>query len=81
MDIVRKGLSSRMSQVVIHNGTVYLSGQVPEDWSAPIAAQTQQVLNRIDAQLAEAGSDKSKLLQAMIWLDDVREFDAMNEVW
>jgi enamine deaminase RidA (YjgF/YER057c/UK114 family) len=70
-----------MSQVVEYNGIVYLSGQIPNDWSLPIQKQTQEVLDNIDTQLAVAGSNKSRLLSATIWLDDIREFDLMNEVW
>jgi enamine deaminase RidA (YjgF/YER057c/UK114 family) len=81
MTITRHGISSRMSQVVEHNGVVYLSGQIPNDWSLPIQKQTQEVLDNIDIQLAVAGSNKSRLLSATIWLDDIREFDLMNEIW
>ncbi len=83
-NIVRKGCNARMSQIVIHAGVVYLSGQVAPDFlagSAPVAEQTGQILARIDELLAEAGSDRSKLLTAQIWLADVAEFDAMNAVW
>ena len=81
MTILRQGISSRMSQVVEHNGVIYLSGQVPIDWSLPIKEQTKEVLDNIDQQLALAGSNKSRILSATIWLDDVRDFDQMNEVW
>ena len=70
----------RMSQVVIHAGVVYLSGQV----GAPgedIATQTRAVLATIDRLLEQAGSDRGHLLQAVIWLADVADFAAMNEVW
>lgn len=70
----------RMSQIVTHNGTIYLAGQVgkPEDG---VAAQTQTCLEKIDALLAEAGSDKTRILQATIWLADMADFADMNAVW
>lgn len=81
MTITRNGVSTLMSASVVHGDTVYLQGLVPTDTAADIQGQTQQVLDRIDATLAEAGSDKSKLLSAQIWLADITERDAMNEVW
>ncbi len=81
MAITRQGVGALMSGAVIHNGTVYLQGLVPEDTSADIQGQTRQVLDRIDAKLAEAGTNKSKLLWTQIWLTDITERDAMNEVW
>ena len=81
MAITRQGVGTLMSGAVIHNGTVYLQGLTPEDTSADIKGQTQQVLDRIDVRLAEAGTDKSKLLWTQIWLKDITERDAMNEVW
>jgi enamine deaminase RidA (YjgF/YER057c/UK114 family) len=81
MAITRQGVGSLMSGAVIHNGTVYLQGLTPEDTSANIQGQTKQVLDRIDAGLAGAGTDKSKLLWTQIWLKDISERDAMNEVW
>ena len=81
MAITRQGIGTLMSSAVIHNGTVYLQWLTPEDASADIQGQTQQVLDRIDARLAEAGTDKSKLLRTQIWLTDITERDAMNKVW
>ena len=81
MAITRQGIGTLMSSAVIHNGTVYLQGLTPKDASADIQGQTQQVLEQIDARLAEAGTDKSKLLWTQIWLTDITERDAMNEVW
>lgn len=83
-EISRKQKNTRMSQIVIHQGVVYLSGQVcPEYLSScpPIEEQTRSVLTRIEQLLTEAGSSKSKLLTAQIWLADVAEFDRMNAVW
>jgi enamine deaminase RidA (YjgF/YER057c/UK114 family) len=67
--------------MAIHNGTVYLAGQVAEDPSQDIQGQTRQVLASIDALLARAGSDKSRILMAQIFLGDLKDFAAMNEVW
>ena len=63
------------------SGTVYLSGQVPDDLSADVSGQTRQVLAHIDALLAEAGTDKSKVLSATIYLADMGDFSAMNAAW
>ncbi len=71
----------RMSGVVIHNGVAYLSGQVPNDPQADITQQAREVLEKIDALLAKAGSDKSRLLRADIFLTDMADFAAMNAVW
>ena len=81
MAIIRQGIAELMSGAVIHNGTVYIQGLVPTDGSADIQGQTQQVLDRVDARLTEAGTDRSKLLWTQIWLSDITERDAMNEVW
>lgn len=78
----RLHIGDRMSQVVIHGNTVYLAGQVALD--APgtsVAEQTKAILDRIDTLLKEAGSDKTKILSATIWLSDISTFDEMNEVW
>ncbi|HSX61059.1 MAG TPA: RidA family protein [Tahibacter sp.] len=79
--IQRYDTGPRMSEMVVHNGTVYLAGQIAEDDSADIAGQTRQVLTAIDELLARAGSDKSKILRAQIFLVDLAEFGAMNAVW
>ncbi|SFH70104.1 RidA family protein [Modicisalibacter xianhensis] len=71
----------RMSQVTVHNGTVYLAGQVPHDPSADMQGQTQQVLETIERLLDNAGSGKDRLLSATIWVTDMAEFDAMNAAW
>jgi enamine deaminase RidA (YjgF/YER057c/UK114 family) len=71
-----------MSQAVIHGDTVYLAGQVSGDPVAKsVAEQTKAILAQLDATLAEAGSDKTKLLSASIWLSDISTFDEMNKVW
>ncbi len=82
MSIERKQVGARMSQIVCHGDTVYLAGQVAQDAAGePAGAQMANILERIDGLLAEAGSDKSKLLSATIWLADIRDFDAINEKW
>jgi enamine deaminase RidA (YjgF/YER057c/UK114 family) len=82
MAIQRIQPGKRMSQAVVHGDTVYLAGQVALDRpGAPVAEQTRNILERIDALLKEAGTDKAKLLSATIWLTDMRSFDEMNAVW
>ena len=81
MTIKRSKVGARMSQAVVHGDTVYLAGQVADDGNADVAGQTKQILAKIDGLLAEAGSDKSKLLSATIWLADIRTFDEMNKMW
>jgi enamine deaminase RidA (YjgF/YER057c/UK114 family) len=81
MSITRHHGNQRMSQIVIHGDTIYLAGQVAADASADIKVQTQQVLQKIDDLLAEAGSDNSKILSAQIWLSSIGHFAKMNEVW
>jgi enamine deaminase RidA (YjgF/YER057c/UK114 family) len=71
----------RMSEASIHNGIVYLAGQVAEDPSGDAEAQTRQVLAQIDALLEQAGSDKSRILRAQIYLADIADFAAMNRAW
>lgn len=70
-----------MSEVAIHNGTVYLAGQIAEDTSADIVGQTREVLGHIDRLLAEAGSDKSCILMCQIFIADMAGFAGMNAVW
>lgn len=79
-DIRRIDTGTRMSQAVIHNGTVYLAGQVGEPGTS-VTDQTKTILSRIEALLAEAGSDKTRILQAVIWLADMADFAEMNAVW
>ena len=81
MSIKRSKVGARMSQCVVHGDTVYLAGQVADDPNTDVAGQTKQILNKIDGLLAEAGSDKSKLLSATVWLSDIRAFDEMNKIW
>jgi enamine deaminase RidA (YjgF/YER057c/UK114 family) len=82
MSIERIQAGPRMSQAVIHNKTVYLAGQVAA--GAPggsVADQTRDILARIDALLAQAHTDKSRLLSATIWLADMAAFQQMNQIW
>jgi enamine deaminase RidA (YjgF/YER057c/UK114 family) len=82
MTIERIKVGPRMSQAVLHGATVYLAGQVADDDpAADVAGQTRQILAKIDRLLAEAGTDKSKLLSANVWLSDISTFDQMNAVW
>ena len=80
MTIKRIEAGSRMSQAVIHGDTVYLAGQVGAPGES-VAEQTRAVLAQIDRLLAEAGSDKSRILSATIWLADIAGFAEMNSVW
>jgi len=82
MSITRMHTGPRMSQAVIHNQTVYLAGQVAMDArGGSVTEQTKDVLSKIDALLAEANSDKTKILSATIWLTDMSTFAEMNAVW
>ena len=81
MEIERRHSGRRMSQVVVHNGTVYHAVIVADDRDADMATQTQQVLAKIDGLLAEVGSNKSKLLCAEIWINEMAQFGEMNGVW
>jgi enamine deaminase RidA (YjgF/YER057c/UK114 family) len=79
--IKRFDVGPRMSEMAVHNGVAYLAGQVADDATQDIGGQTRQVLAAIDALLARAGSDKSRILRAQIFLVDLAEFAAMNAVW
>jgi enamine deaminase RidA (YjgF/YER057c/UK114 family) len=78
--ITRIETGPRMSQAVIHGQTVYLAGQVGAP-GAPVAEQTRAVLDQIDRLLALAGTDKTRILSAQIWLADMATFPEMNGVW
>ena len=79
--IQRFHVGPRLSETAVHNGTIYLAGQVPDDTTQDIRGQTAQVLAMVDRLLAEAGSDKSRILMTQIFLADIQEIGAMNEVW
>ena len=79
--IQRFEVGPRMSELAVHNGVAYLAGQVPEDTSLDIVGQTGQVLDAIDALLAQAGTDKTRILRAQIYLADIADFAGMNQAW
>ncbi len=78
MSIQRLHVAKRYSEVVIHNGTIYLAGQLADDFGGDIREQTRQTLANIDKMLAEAGSDKSKILSLTIFLRDMADYDGLN---
>lgn len=78
--IVRLHPDDRMSQAVIHGDTIWLAGQVGEP-GEDVVAQTRTALAEIDSLLTEAGSHRSKILSATVWLADIADFEAMNSVW
>ncbi len=79
-EITRLETGPRMSQAVIANGFVFLAGQVGEPGTS-VTAQTQAILAQIDALLAQAGTDKTRIVQAQVWMADMAEFAQMNAVW
>ncbi len=82
MSITRIGTGKRMSQAVVHNGVAHLAGIVAEEAKGrSVLEQTREILSEIDRILSEAGSDKTKLLKANIWLTDMASFSQMNEAW
>ena len=82
MSITRIGSGPRMSKAVVHGQTVYLAGQVADKAAGKsVTEQTKEILSIIDALLAQAGTDKTKLLSASIWLTDIKTFAEMNAVW
>ena len=82
MSVQRLRTETRYSEINIHNGTVYLAGQLADDYSGDIVQQTRETLANIDAMLAEAGSDKSRILSVTIYLRDMaRDYAGLNQVW
>jgi len=81
MTIERLENGPRFCRVLRHNGTVYIAGMTADDLSGDTTAQTKEILGKIDRYLTMAGSDKSKLLSAQIWLRDIADFDKMNAAW
>ena len=81
MTIERNGVGPRMSEIVLHNGTVYLCGQVATDNSTGIKEQTRSMLENVASLLAKAGSGRDRILSATIYLLDMKDYAAMNEVW
>lgn len=80
-NIQRFGQTPRLSEAVVANGLVFLSGMVPEVQSDDITTQTADVLKQIDHWLAQCGSDKSHLLEATIFLANMADYDGMNQAW
>ena len=78
--IQRFDFDTRIHHAVVHNGTLYLTGQVARPGQSA-ADQMREVLGKIDTLLAKAGTDKTRLLQVQMWLDDMRDFDEVNAVW
>lgn len=81
MAIERIEVNKRLSEAVIHGDTVYLCGQVADDVKGDIRQQTRETLANIDKMLARAGTDKSKLLTATVYLKSISDYQAMNEIW
>jgi enamine deaminase RidA (YjgF/YER057c/UK114 family) len=81
MTITRHDSSAILSQAVEHGDTVYLAGVVAKNLDADVKGQTQEILKEIDRLLAKSGSSKAKVLQAVIWVTDIRNRAPMNEVW
>ena len=81
MKIERINPAQHWSQIVIHGDIVYLVGTTADDTSQDVKGQTRQVLSTIDELLARAGTDKTKLLTAQIWLRDINDWSKMNEIW
>ena len=79
--IQRIDAGNRMSEASIHGGVIYLAGQVPETPHADIETQTREVLAAIDDLLAQAGTDKTRILRAQIYLADIADFAGMNQAW
>jgi enamine deaminase RidA (YjgF/YER057c/UK114 family) len=74
-------VGKRLSEIAVHNGTVYLAGQIAENTSQDIVGQTREVLGFVDRLLIEAGSDKTRILSCQIYISDMANFAGMNEVW
>jgi enamine deaminase RidA (YjgF/YER057c/UK114 family) len=81
MSIERHEISGHLSRVVEHNGTVYVAGMTADNKSVGIKQQTEQVLAKIDGLLAKAGTNKSKLLSATVYISDMAQKSAMNDAW
>ena len=81
MEITRLHVGKRLSEVAVHNGTVYLAGQIAENTAGDIGEQTREVLGQVDRLLMEAGSDKTCILMCQIFITDMAQFPGMNAVW
>jgi enamine deaminase RidA (YjgF/YER057c/UK114 family) len=80
-ELKRIDQNARRSRAIVHGGLVYLSGQVPDDRTGGVADQARAVLAKIDDLLAQAGTDKSRLISAQVWLKTMDDFAAFNQVW
>lgn len=81
MDIKRLHVGKTLSEIAIHNGTIYLAGQISENGARDIAGQTREILGHVDRLLTEAGSDKTRILMCQIFIADMKDFAGMNAVW
>ena len=81
MSVQRINAGPRMSSAVVHGNTVYLAGLTADDAKADVKGQTKQILDKIDGYLAQAGTNKSNLLSANLWIKDMGLFADMNSVW
>ena len=81
MEIKRLHVGPRLSEAAIHNGVVYLAGQIADDTTQNIDGQTREVLAHVDRLLAEAGSDKTRILMCQIYLADIKDIAEMNAIW
>jgi enamine deaminase RidA (YjgF/YER057c/UK114 family) len=81
MAVIRHHVGKRLSEIAVHNGTVYLAGQIAEDDDQDIIGQTREVLGHIDRLLCEVDSDKSLLLSVQVYISDMANFAGMNAVW
>ena len=81
MSIERHEISGHLSRVVEHNGTVYVAGMTADNTSVGMKQQTEQVLAKIDGLLAKAGTNKTKLLSATVYISDMAQKSAMNDAW
>jgi enamine deaminase RidA (YjgF/YER057c/UK114 family) len=81
LTIQRHNVGKRLSEIVVHNGTVYLAGEVPDDTNKDITGQTEEVLAKIEKLLKQVGTDKSRLISAQIFLREMADFAGMNVAW
>ncbi len=81
MSIIRIDRTHRMSRIVVHNNTIYLCGQTAKDATKDIKEQTITTLEKVEELLQKAGSDKNNILSVTIYLRDMKDFAAMNEIW
>ena len=81
MAIERIDENDKMSKSVIHNGTVYMSGQVADDPSQDVEGQLTQILAKLDARFKEIGIDRTHMLSVMVWIDDYRKWGRLNTIW